>query len=114
MTITNVKQSSDQCKTTVPLLQTAFSEVKAFDAASRERIAHQAATSIVLKKMGNLQPARTGISQRCEQASQFISLQSNLVHDVGAVVVEVIIVGPAIIPHGFDPARFASSARLNI
>jgi hypothetical protein len=86
----NVKQSSEQCRTTIPLLQTAMSETKAADLSVHERIEQQAATIIVLKKMReNLQPARTGILLRCEQAGQFITLQQYLVRDSSAVVVQV-------------------------
>ena len=86
----NVKQSSEQCRTTIPLLQTAMSETKAADLSVHERIEQQTATIIVLKKMReNLQPARTGILLRCEQAGQFITLQQYLVRDSSAVVVQV-------------------------
>jgi hypothetical protein len=58
----------------------------------RERIALQASTIIVLKKMKDaLHPVRTGILQRCEQAAQFVSLQANLISDVTNVIAEVLL-----------------------
>jgi hypothetical protein len=90
-TIVNVQNSSEQCRKTVPLLQSTVLETRSTDSSVRERIAQQASTTIVLKKMKDtLQPVRTGILQRCEQAAQFVSLQTNLVSDVGTVVLQVI------------------------
>ena len=67
-----------------------MSETRAADLSVHERIEQQTATIIVLKKMReNLQPARTGILLRCEQAGQFITLQQYLVRDSSAVVVQV-------------------------
>jgi hypothetical protein len=89
-TIVNVQNSSEQCRQTLPLLQSTVLETQSTDSSVREHIAQQASTIIVLKKMEDtLQPVRTGILQRCEQAVQFVSLQTNLVSDVGTVVLEV-------------------------
>jgi hypothetical protein len=37
-----------------------------------------------------LDPVRTGTLQRCEQAAQFVSLQTNLISDVSNVIAEVL------------------------
>ena len=90
-TIVTVTNSSDQCRTTAPLLRSVLSETKSADASVRERIALQTSTIIVLKKMKDaLHPLRTGILQRCEQAAQFVSLQANLISEVANVESEVL------------------------
>jgi hypothetical protein len=92
-TIVNVLNSSEQCRKTIPLLQATVLETKSTDSSVRERISQQASTIIVLKKLKDtLQPVRTTILQRCEQAAQFVSLQTNLVSDVGTVVLQVIFI----------------------
>jgi hypothetical protein len=99
-TIVNVQNSSEQCRKTVPLLQSTVLETRSTDSSVRERIAQQASTTIVLKKMKDtLQAVRTGILQRCEQAAQFVSLQTNLVSDVGTVVLQVIFIPTTTVPN---------------
>ena len=89
-TIVKVQNSSEQCRKTVPILQSTVLETRSTDSSVRERIVQQASTIIVLKKMkDSLQPVRTGILQRCEQAAQFVSLQTNLVSESGTVVLQV-------------------------
>jgi hypothetical protein len=111
MTIVNVKHASEQCRSTVPLLESAVSEAKAADASVRDRTQQQLTTVIILKKMrDSMQPARAAISQRCEQAAQFISLQTNLVRDVATVVMQVLVTCAATINDPFDYARFIHSS----
>jgi hypothetical protein len=91
--IVNVQNSSEHCRTTASLLQSTVLETQSTDSSVRERIAQQASTIIVLKKMKDtLQPVRAGILQRCELAAQFVNLQTNLVSDAGTVVLQVIFI----------------------
>ena len=88
--IVNVQNSSEHCSTTASLLHSTVLETQT---SVRERIAQQASTIIVLKKMKDtLQPVRAGILQRCELAAQFVNLQTTLVSDAGTVVLQVIFI----------------------
>ncbi len=109
-TIAIVQNSSEQCRKTVSLLQSTVLETQSTDSSVRERIAQQTSTIIVLKKVKDtLQPVRAGMLQRCEQAAQFVSLQTNLVMDVSTVVLEVIF----IITTTFPTPHFAMTCALS-
>ena len=89
-TISSVKDSSAQCKSTVPLLQTSVSEANKAESSVRERIATQTTTSVVLMPMQvALQAVFSGVRLRSEQVAQFLKQQFTLISDVGAVVTQV-------------------------